>query len=179
MTDAAEPCTAPDECGPAAGVLMALVPCTVTVAHRILDNAARTAGLSRPLMAQVVMSLRDDVCAPPGHDLTERAIRAEIERARTTTPAVAVVLFPSAFVLRQHVGQVRAARRRTLAAPEDPVQRAELENALYTLCVLTGRRGAHAALMAAEVYLAAHRLPGAGSAPAPLEQRRVPGGCGG
>ncbi|MFE3579040.1 DUF5133 domain-containing protein [Streptomyces vinaceus] len=169
MTDTAEPCAESDECGPAAGVLMALVPCTVTVAHRILDNAARAAGLPREIMARAVMSLRDDVCAPPGHDVTERAIRAEIERARTTTPAppATAALFPSPFVLRQHVSQVRAARRRTLAAPEDPVRRAELENALYTLCVLTGRRGAHAALAAAEAYLAVNRLPGTGSAPAP------------
>ncbi|MFE6848751.1 DUF5133 domain-containing protein [Streptomyces sp. NPDC057686] len=38
-----------------------------------------------------------------------------------------------------------------------------MENCLYTLCVLTGRRSAHGALMAAEAYLAANRLPGAGS----------------
>ncbi|MFD7079089.1 hypothetical protein [Streptomyces sp. NPDC059918] len=119
MTDTAEPCTAPEECGPAAGALMALVPCTLTVAHRILGNAARAAGLPGEPVARVVMGLRHDVCAPPGEDRTERVERTEIERARTTTPAAAVVLFPSAFVLRQHVGQVRAARRRTLAAPED------------------------------------------------------------
>ncbi|MFE5534798.1 DUF5133 domain-containing protein [Streptomyces sp. NPDC056492] len=167
MTDPAEPCAAPDE-GGAAGVLMALVPCTVAVARRILDNAVRAVGLPRELVARAVMGLRDDVCAPPGHDLPERAVRAEIERARITSPAPpSAALFPSPFVLRQHVSQVRAARRRTLAAPRDPVQRAELENALYTLCVLTGRRSAHAALMAAEVYLAAHRLPGVGGAPAP------------
>ncbi|MFE6848752.1 hypothetical protein [Streptomyces sp. NPDC057686] len=99
---------------------MALVPCTVTVAHRILDNASRAAGLPRELTARVVMSLRDDICAPPGDDRAERAVRAEIERARTSTPAPpAAALFPSPFVLRQHVSQVRAARRRTLAAPHD------------------------------------------------------------
>ncbi|MFE5534790.1 DUF5133 domain-containing protein [Streptomyces sp. NPDC056492] len=90
-------------------------------------------------MARAVVSLRDDVCAPPGDDRGEQAVRAEIERARATVlapPAAAAALFPSAFVLRQHVSQVRAARRRTLAAPHDAVQRAELENGLYTLCVL-------------------------------------------
>ncbi|MFE2147423.1 hypothetical protein ACFXA3_37815 [Streptomyces sp. NPDC059456] len=61
MTETAPPCTASEECGPAVGVLMALVPCTVTVAHRILDNAASTAGLPRELTAQVVMGLRSDV----------------------------------------------------------------------------------------------------------------------
>lgn len=64
-------------------MLMAVVPCTVTVVHGILDNAARTAGLPRELTAQVVMGLRDDVCGPPGDDRTERAVRAEIECART------------------------------------------------------------------------------------------------
>ncbi|MFI5672756.1 hypothetical protein [Streptomyces sp. NPDC051704] len=83
MTDTAPPCTAYDEGGPAVGVSMVLVPCTVTVAHRILDNAARAAGLPRGLTTQVVMGLRDDVCGLPGDDRTERAVRAEIERART------------------------------------------------------------------------------------------------
>ncbi|MFD7084964.1 DUF5133 domain-containing protein [Streptomyces sp. NPDC059918] len=121
-------------------------------------------------MARAVMSLRDDACAPPGDDRGEQAVRAEIERARATVPAppaAAAALFPSEFVLRQHVSQVRAARRRTLAASHDAVQRAELENCLYTLCVLTGCRSAHAALAAAEAHLAANRLPGVGSSPAP------------
>ncbi|MFE2475242.1 DUF5133 domain-containing protein [Streptomyces sp. NPDC059389] len=115
---------------------MALVPCTATVARRTLGNAAPAAGLPGELMAQVVTGLRYDVCAPLADDGAERAVRAEIERARTTTPAppAATALYPSPFVLRQHVSQVRAARRPHLAAPHDAAQRAELENCLYTLC---------------------------------------------
>ncbi|MFI5672755.1 DUF5133 domain-containing protein [Streptomyces sp. NPDC051704] len=59
----------------------------------------------------------------------------------------------SPFVLRQQVSQVRVARLRTSAAPHDPVQRAELENCLYALCVLTGRRSAYATLTADEAFL--------------------------
>ncbi|MFE2147422.1 DUF5133 domain-containing protein [Streptomyces sp. NPDC059456] len=80
-------------------------------------------------------------------------MRAEIECARTApAPPAATALFPSPFVLSQHVSQVRAARRTTLAAPHDRAQRAELENRLYTLRVLTGSCTAHAALTAAEAF---------------------------
>ncbi|MFK0238612.1 DUF5133 domain-containing protein [Streptomyces vinaceus] len=66
------------------------------------------------------------------------------------------------------MNHLRAARRRTLAAPDDPAQRAELENCLYTLCVLTGCRSAPATLSAAEAFLAAHRLrPAPAGPPAP------------
>ncbi|MFB7982891.1 DUF5133 domain-containing protein [Streptomyces vinaceus] len=54
-----------------------------------------------------------------------------------------------------------------MAAPHDRAPRAELENCLYTLCILTGCRTAHAALTAAEAFLAANRPPGAGTAPTP------------
>ncbi|MFI1154043.1 DUF5133 domain-containing protein [Streptomyces sp. NPDC020817] len=91
-------------------------------------------------------------------------MRAEIERARTApAPPTTTALYPSPFVLRQQVSQVRAARHRTLAAPHDAAQRAELESCLYTLYVLTGCRTAHAALTAAEALLVANRLPGAGA----------------
>ncbi|MFF7296169.1 DUF5133 domain-containing protein [Streptomyces sp. NPDC008265] len=69
------------------------------------------------------------------------------------------MLRPSPFVLRQHVNHLRAVRRRTLAAPGNAAHRAELENSLYALCVLTGCRNPHAALAAAETHLAANRLP--------------------
>lgn len=150
--------------GHAAGVLMALVPCTTAVAHRILDNATRTSGAAPDDTIGTVIALRGrGTCAPAGHGPLERAVWTEIERARTARAAPdGPVLLPPAFVLRQHVDHLRAARRRTLAAPDDPAQRAELENSLYTLCVLTGRRSAYAALVAAEAHLAAHRLPPAG-----------------
>ncbi|MGW8777555.1 hypothetical protein ACWGNM_05725 [Streptomyces sp. NPDC055796] len=78
---------------------MALVPCTVPVAHRILDNAARTAGLPRELTAQVVLGLHEEVCGPPGDGRMERAERAEIERARTApAPPAATALYPSPLV---------------------------------------------------------------------------------
>lgn len=171
MTETAGPRAVADEGGSAVGVLMALVPCTTAVAHRILDNVARADGVSRVLAAHTVMGLRrQDAGAGAGDGQPQAAVRAEIERARTvaqTTPAFPAV-FPSPFVLRQHVNHVRAARRRTLAAPGDPVQRAELENCLYTLCVLTGLRSAPAALAAAEAYLAANRLQASDSAADPV-----------
>ncbi|KOU09951.1 hypothetical protein ADK49_33710 [Streptomyces sp. WM6349] len=61
--------------------------------------------------------------------------------------------------MRGHLNHLRALRRRTLAAPEDPALRAALEDAAYTLCVLMGQRNAHSALLAAEERVAAHRLP--------------------
>ncbi|MEU8844596.1 DUF5133 domain-containing protein [Streptomyces roseus] len=167
MADTSPPRAVSDEGGSAVGMLMALVPCTVSVAHHILDNAARAVGVSRVLAAQTVMGLRhQNAGAGAGDDQARGAVRAEIVRARTAaqTPPASPTVFPSAFVLRQHVNHLRAARRRTLAPPDDAVQRAELENCLYTLCVLTGLRSAPAALAATEAYLAANRLQPSDSA---------------
>ncbi|MFI6006628.1 DUF5133 domain-containing protein [Streptomyces sp. NPDC051366] len=63
---------------------------------------------------------------------------------------------PNPLVLRQHLGHLRAARR-TLATPDDPAARADLDNAAYTLCVLMEQRTTHAAIQAAEQHLADHR----------------------
>ncbi|EFL16144.1 DUF5133 domain-containing protein [Streptomyces sp. C] len=59
--------------------------------------------------------------------------------------------------LREYLGVLRAARRRTLAAPDDADGRAELNDAAQALCLLTGRRNARAALIAAEHELASLR----------------------
>ncbi|MFI8359942.1 DUF5133 domain-containing protein [Streptomyces sp. NPDC085612] len=148
----------------ATGILMALVPCTAETARRLLGNAALAAGVTHRLMARTVLATRtrpDDVDPDRG-----RALRAEIEHARSAPPVPAPAgdgPQPAPDVLRRQLNLLRSARRRTLAAPDDPTLRADLEDAAYTLCVLTGQRSAHCALVAAEEAVAAHRLPPAGS----------------
>ncbi|MFG2749523.1 DUF5133 domain-containing protein [Streptomyces xanthophaeus] len=167
MTHSPTDCTTPggsdSGAGSATGVLMALVPCTADVAVRIIDAAARTAGVAVEDVVRALAGRRGRISGShTAGGPVEAAVRCEVERARTVPADPAgPVLLPSPFVLRQHVNHLRAARRRTLALPEDLAQRVELENSLYTLCVLTGRRSAHAALLAAEEYLAANRLPSA------------------
>ncbi|MFK0237391.1 hypothetical protein [Streptomyces vinaceus] len=66
---------------------MALVPCAVAVAHRILGNAAHTARASRAFVVRAVMGPHhQDAGAPAGQEETGRAVRAEIEQARTLPP---------------------------------------------------------------------------------------------
>ncbi|MFD9304816.1 DUF5133 domain-containing protein [Streptomyces sp. NPDC060048] len=154
------PDAAEDTLGRAVGILMALVPCTSETARRILADAGRAAGATPRLMAQTAIAGR----AHPGQGdpVLERALRTVIAHARTSSSApgpAAAGMLPAPFVLRQHLNHLRAARRRTLAAPDDPALRAELDNATYTLCVLMGRNSAHGALRAAEEVVAAHRLP--------------------
>lgn len=157
--------------GRATGTVMALVPCTAETARRILAQAARTAGVTPQRMAQTAAALRgprDDGADPA----LEHALRAVIGHAQTPpTPITAATagLLPPPVALRRHLNHLRAARRRTLAAPEDPALRTELEDAAYTLCVLMGQRSAHGALLAAEEVVAAHRL-----LPAPPSVTREP-----
>lgn len=157
------------EAGRAAGVLMALVPCTAAVAYRILGRVTETTGVTRDAAVRAVLAMyrgSGAAAEPPAACPVERAVRAEMERARTSPPPVTPpALFPAASVLRQHLNHLRAARRRAMNAPHDPALRAQLEDSLYALCVLTGRRSAHAALLAAEQYLAVHRqVPACGPA---------------
>ncbi|WP_406179153.1 DUF5133 domain-containing protein [Streptomyces sp. NBC_01006] len=151
--------------GRATGVVMALVPCTAETARRILLNAALTAGTTLPLMARAAAAAYN--LAEESDPALERVLRTEIGHAQTPPaplPSEAAALLPAPFVLRGHLDHLRAARRRTLSAPGDPAQRAELEDAAYTLCVLMGQRNAHGALRAAEQLAAAHRLPPSGPA---------------
>ncbi|WP_324605312.1 DUF5133 domain-containing protein [Streptomyces sp. NRRL F-2664] len=144
----------------ATGMVMALVPCTAERARRLLADAARAAGVTLPRMARTVIATR--ACPADVDPDCERALRAEIGHARSpqppSPPAPGTVL-PAPDVLRRHLDHLRAVRRRTLAAPDDPALRAALEDAAYTLCVLMGQRHAHGALLAAEERVAAHRLP--------------------
>lgn len=146
--------------GRATGVVMALVPCTGETAHRVLVNAARAAGVPPHVMAQSLLETRGH---HEGADpALAQALRTAIDHARTAPtplPVPAAGLLPAPFVLRQHLNHLRAARRRFLAAPDDPTLRADLEDATYTLCVLMGQRSAHAAILAAEEVTASHRLP--------------------
>ncbi|WP_241253680.1 DUF5133 domain-containing protein [Streptomyces sp. W1SF4] len=129
--------------------------------------AARLTGTAAAAVAEAVFALHAG--AAPVEPGLERALAQTIDRARTspTEPdAGASRLMPNALVLRQHLNHLRAVRRRLLASPEDPATRADLGNAAYTLCVLIGQRSTHAALQAAEQYLAARRMtPGAAPKP--------------
>ncbi|MFJ4776024.1 DUF5133 domain-containing protein [Streptomyces sp. NPDC088762] len=162
----AAPATGPDQdtSGCATGIVMALVPCTAEAARRILANAARAAGVTLPRMTQTALALRSHCDA--ADPVLEQALRTAIGHAKTPPsplgPATAGLL-PSPPVLRRHLDHLRAARRRTLAAPEDPALRTELEDAAYRLCVLMGQRSAHGAVLAAEEVVAAHRLPPSGT----------------
>ncbi|MGW9069131.1 DUF5133 domain-containing protein [Streptomyces yangpuensis] len=144
----------------ATGMVMALVPCTAESARRVLGDAARAAGVTLRLMARTVVATR--ACPAEADPDCERALRTAIGHARTPqspSPPAAGTVLPAPEVLRRHLEHLRAVRRRTLAAPDDPALRAALEDAAYTLCVLMGQRHAHGALLAAEERVAAHRLP--------------------
>ncbi|MEU4120987.1 DUF5133 domain-containing protein [Streptomyces virginiae] len=156
----ADDAAAPAALAGATGMVMALVPCTAESARRVLGDAARAAGVTLALMARTVIATR--TCPADVDPDCERALRAEIGHARSPqppSPPAPGTLLPAPDVLRGHLNHLRALRRRTLAAPEDPGLRAALEDAAYTLCVLMGQRNAHGALLAAEERVAAHRLP--------------------
>ncbi|MFE1825542.1 DUF5133 domain-containing protein [Streptomyces yangpuensis] len=167
----------------ATGIVMALVPCTAESARRILGDAARAAGVTLGLMARTAVATR--VRPAEADPDCERALRTAIGHARTPhppSPPAAGTVLPAPDVLRRHLDHLRAVRRRTLAAPDDPALRAALEDAAYTLCVLMGQRHAHGALLAAEERVAAHRLPPSVPPSAPLSPppaappASVPGG---
>ncbi|MET9465486.1 DUF5133 domain-containing protein [Streptomyces sp. NPDC006544] len=110
-------------------------------------------------MAEAATALRPGRLVMPA---AEQALRRAIDQAQSRPAPVcptASQLLPHPFTVRQHLSHLRAARRRTLAAPDDPAARAALDDAAYTLCVLMGQRGTYAALKAAEEHVAAHRLP--------------------
>ncbi|MFC9585287.1 DUF5133 domain-containing protein [Streptomyces yangpuensis] len=158
----------------ATGMVMALVPCTAESARRVLADAARAAGVTLRLMARTVVATRART-AEVDPDC-EGALRTAIGHARAPhppPPPAAGTVLPAPDVLRRHLDLLRAVRRRTLAAPDDPALRAALEDAAYTLCVLMGQRHTHGALLAAEERVAAHRLPP--SAPSSAPPASVPG----
>ncbi|MFD9306678.1 DUF5133 domain-containing protein [Streptomyces sp. NPDC060048] len=143
----------------ATGVVMALVPCTADTARRILTNAAHAAAATTRDLAENLIATHAHAPADPR---LEALLRTEINRAQNPSATTPLGLRPPPQVLRKHLNHLRAARRRTLAAPHDAAQRAELDDAAYTLCVLMGQRNAPAALLAAEEQLTAHRLPPVG-----------------
>lgn len=155
---AAQAAATPAAIGRATGILMALVPCTADTARRIFTHTARAVGASPRVMAEAVAALHTDDHVPPG---IEQALRLAIDHAQAppvALPQTAARLLPNPYALRQHLNHLRASRRRTLAAPDDPAARNQLDDAAYTLCVLMGQRSTHAALQAAEEHLAEHRL---------------------
>ncbi|MFF3212931.1 DUF5133 domain-containing protein [Streptomyces sp. NPDC002886] len=149
----------------AAGVLMALVPCTAAKARRILAEVAMDSGTAAGEAAEAVLAAQ---AGEPLSPAVEDALRHVLARARTLPgPPAGSWSPPEPEVLRRHVNRLRAVRRRVLADPGDASVRSELEEAAYTLCVVMGRRSAHGALLAAEELIALNRLkPGMPGMPA-------------
>ncbi|MEU7553716.1 DUF5133 domain-containing protein [Streptomyces sp. NPDC044571] len=142
--------------GRATGILMALVPCSTATARRILAETARVAGVGLSEAVGAALALRDGEDGPPSP--VETILQTVIEHTLHTPDPAPAALQPNPSVLRGHLRHFRALRRRTFATPEDPGLRCELEDASYTLCVLTGRRSPHHAVHAAEELVALHRL---------------------
>ncbi|MET9857605.1 DUF5133 domain-containing protein [Streptomyces sp. NPDC006450] len=140
----------------AAGVLMALVPCTSAKARRMLDEVAMGAGTDVRGAAEAVL---DAQTGKPLAPAVEDVLRHVLALARNLpAPPAGSWSPPEPDVLRQHVNHLRAVRRRAMAAPGDANVRGEMEEAAYTLCVVMGQRSAHGALLAAEELLAVSRL---------------------
>lgn len=135
---------------------MALVPCTAAKARRILAEVAMDSGTDVRESAEAVLAAQ---AGQPLAPAVEDALREVLARARTLPgPPAASWSPPEPEVLRRHVNQLRAVRRRALADPGDLSVRGELEEAAYTLCVVMGQRSAHGALLAAEELIALNRL---------------------
>lgn len=146
--------------GRATGVVMSLVPCTAETARRIILGAAQAAGVTLEVMASTGAAMQTVVGeVDPALEQSLRTVIGYAQVPPTPLPAGTAALLPSPFVLRGHLSHLRAVRRRTLTAPDDPAQRAALDDAVYTLCVLMGQRSAHGALLAAEQLAAVRLLP--------------------
>ncbi|MEU8840457.1 DUF5133 domain-containing protein [Streptomyces roseus] len=139
-------------------VLMAVVPCGADTARRILADAARAAGAGLRETAEAALVLGGG--GKPAAALG-RALADAMDEARSATePAEQPYtrLLPDPGTIGDLLKRHRALRRRALAAPEDAAVRDELDDATYTLCVLMGRRNAHAALRSAELLIGAEWL---------------------
>ncbi|MCF3181429.1 DUF5133 domain-containing protein [Streptomyces polychromogenes] len=144
----------------ATGMVMALVPCTAETARRILLEAARAAGTTREHMSLAAAAmLRSGTRTDSPLQQSLRSAMAHAQALTDPLPGATAAMLPGASVLRRHLNHLRAARRRTMDAPEDPALRAELEDAGYSLCLLTGQRSVHRALLTAEQAVATQRLP--------------------
>ncbi|MGW8777809.1 DUF5133 domain-containing protein [Streptomyces sp. NPDC055796] len=134
-------------------VLMAVVPCGADTARRILADTARATGAGPRETAEAVLVPGGG--AKPATPLG-RALADAVEEARSATEPVAqpyTRLLPDPRAVGELLKRHRGLRRRALATPGDPAVRDELDDATYTLCILMGRRNAHAALRAAELLL--------------------------
>ncbi|MEU7062424.1 DUF5133 domain-containing protein [Streptomyces sp. NPDC046161] len=137
----------------ATGILMALVPCSAETARRLLQAAAEEAGTTPQESAGAAVAL---LSGKDGPTPVQEALRTAMRRARSgPEQGAGARLLPRPDVLREHVARFRALRREVLAAPGDLALQRALDDAVYTLCVMMGRRTPHDALKAAETLAGA------------------------
>ncbi|MDJ0386198.1 DUF5133 domain-containing protein [Streptomyces sp. G-G2] len=136
----------------ATGILMAFVPCDARTALDILDRAALAAGTNAGAMAQAAVALVTGRHRPAG--AAQEALGRAIQQSRIAPEAAAPRMRPSLAVAGETLSRMGDLRRALLLAPTDPALRAQVDDAVYTLCVLMGRRTAHAAAKDAELLLA-------------------------
>ncbi|GHB56222.1 hypothetical protein GCM10010347_27850 [Streptomyces cirratus] len=141
----------------ATGILMALVPCSAETARRLLTAAAEEAGTTAEEGAAAAVAL---LSGPDEPTAVQQALRTAMRRARSGPQQEAGArLLPGADVLREQVARFRALRREVLKSPGDAALRRGLDDAVYTLCVMMGRRTPHDALKAAETLIGARPRP--------------------
>ncbi|MEU1348693.1 DUF5133 domain-containing protein [Streptomyces sp. NPDC005775] len=135
----------------AVGMVMAVTPCSARDARRVLDAAAKAAGIT-PAEVAAAMAAGARGGAVPAR--VERALHRAVAAARSVSPRGAcVVLMPSRSRTAEVLAEFRDCQARLTAAPSDLRARQALDDAAYTLCVLLGRTGAHDAVLAAEQHL--------------------------
>ncbi|GGY89673.1 hypothetical protein GCM10010343_13680 [Streptomyces avidinii] len=137
----------------AAGMLMAMTPCTARDAHRILSAAA---GLARTSPYELAAAMAAGTRGTPVPVHLERAVRRAVEAARAPVPAAKLptALVPSRVRTEEVLTHLRACQSRLSAAPDDPDALRAMDDAAYTLCVLMGRRSVPEAVLVALNYLA-------------------------
>ncbi|WP_329200807.1 MULTISPECIES: DUF5133 domain-containing protein [unclassified Streptomyces] len=135
----------------ATGILMALVPCSAETARRLLTAAAEETGTTAQESAGAAVALLGGQDEPTP---VQEALRTAMRRARSgPQQGAGARLLPRPDVLREHVARFRALRREVLGSPGDLALQRELDDAVYTLCVMMGRRTPHDALKAAETLV--------------------------
>lgn len=141
----------------AVGMVMAVTPCSARDARRVLDAAAKAAGIAPAEVAAAMAAGARGVAMPAR---VERALHRAVAAARAVQPVGACVgLMPSRSRTEKVLAEFRDCQARLTAAPSDLRARQALDDAAYTLCVLLGRTGVHDAVLAAEQRLAPDRDP--------------------
>ncbi|MET9604193.1 DUF5133 domain-containing protein [Streptomyces sp. NPDC006512] len=138
----------------AVGMVMAATPCSARDARQVLLVAAE---LARATVAEVAAALVAGADGEPVPASAERALRRAMEAARTVRPVggrVRVGPAPNRARAEEVLSRLEGCRARLSAAPGDPGAVRSMDDAVYTLCVLMGRRTAYEAVHAARRHLA-------------------------